>query len=125
MSKRNGRLTQKDLERLDREFGAITARGFDGGRVHGWMTEVAERYGVDPDRLASRLTAAGLRSALAALGAPLEHQRCLGGERPAQCAFPAAASGERRSPDRRAEIPKSPGARSSHDRKPIARQPAR
>jgi len=65
MSKRNGRLTQKDLERLDREFREVTRHGFDGGKYGAWLDDASTQVGVDPDQLASRLTAAGLRAALA------------------------------------------------------------
>jgi len=65
MSKRNGRLTQKDLERLDREEREVTRHGFDGGKWGAWLDNEAARTGVDPDRLASRLTARAVRAALA------------------------------------------------------------
>jgi len=65
MSKRNGRLTQKDLERLDREEREVTRHGFDGGKWGAWLDDAAEQHGVDPDLLASQLAARAVRAALA------------------------------------------------------------
>ena len=65
MSKRNGRLTQKDLERLDREEREVTRHGFDGGKWGAWLDDAAAQVGVDPDLLASQLAARAVRAALA------------------------------------------------------------
>jgi len=64
MSKRNGRLTQNDLERLDREGREVTRHGFDGGAYGAWL-DAAAQVGVDPDLLASQLAARAVRAALA------------------------------------------------------------
>jgi len=78
MSKRNGALTQKDLERLDPEEREVTRHGFDGGAYGAWLDDAAARVGVDPDLLASQLAARAVRAAVASHEAHKQSMTSLG-----------------------------------------------